>query len=115
MVTFKETLANDMKNVFTNTDEFGETCSYLSPAGVTTTGVKCVINRQSFVTELSNEAGLGATIVASRELVDVAIQGKLTATSGEVFVVYQILSIDNDSIIVTAMADMRFSPGGFRG
>lgn len=114
MATFKEILASDLKNVFTNTDEFGETCSYLSPAGVTTTGVKCVINRQSFVTELSNEAGLGATIVASRELVSIAIQGKLTATSGEVFVVYQILSIDDSSITAVAMADMRFSPGGFR-
>jgi Gpi18-like mannosyltransferase len=69
---------------------------------------------QGFINEMANTAGLGGTIVISRALVSApAIHGKITIAAG-VFVITQIISIDDDTVTVAAMADMRISPAGMR-
>lgn len=115
MTTFKQTLLDDMTNVFMQTDEFGELATYTSPAGTNTLNVPVCVNKQSFITELTDNAGLGGTIVVSRTvLTNVEIHGKITLSTGEVFVITQILASDDAAVTVMALADMRISPRGQR-
>lgn len=115
MVTLKEQMALDSVTVFANSDDFGESCTYLSPTGVTTNNVMAVVAKQSFVNEFNNYAGLSGTIAIARStLSNVAIHGKFTLASGEVFTVEQIISIDDDFVTVSALADARISPQGMR-
>lgn len=113
MVTFKAQMALDTQ-VFANSTEFAEVFSYLSPAGVTTAGVMVVAARQSFITEYSNHAGLSGTLAIARNtLSNAEIHGKLTGAT-EVFVIDQIIAIDDDFVTVSALADTRISPQGMR-
>ena len=115
MTTFKQALAADFTATFANPAEFGELAVYTSPAGVTTSSVPVVAAVQGFVNEMTNTAGLGGTIVISRAKVSApAIHGKITIAAG-VFVINQILSSDDDTVTVAAMADTRISPAGMRG
>lgn len=101
--------------VFTNNDEFGELMTYTSPAGVVTTNVQVVANKQSFIQEYDNYAGLGASLAVSRNTITtVEVHGKLTATDGTIFVIQQLFGIDDDFIMVSAVADVRISPAGMR-
>jgi hypothetical protein len=114
MTTFKAQLAADITGVFMNTLEFGELATYTSPAGVNTSNVPVCAAVQGFVNEMANTAGLGGTIVISRAKVSApAIHGKITIAAG-VFVITQIISIDDDTVTVAAMADVRISPAGMR-
>jgi len=114
MTTFKEALTEDFAAVFANPDEFGELAVYTSPAGVQTADVPVVAAAQGFINEMANTAGLGGTIVISRAKVSApAIHGKITVAAG-VFVITQIISIDDDTVTVSAMADTRISPAGMR-
>ncbi len=114
MTTFKQALSADFAAVFANPDEFGELGSYTSPAGAVTSNVLVVPAVQGFVNEMTNTAGLGGTIVISRASVsNPAIHGKITIAAG-VFVITQIISIDDDTVTVAAMADNRISPAGMR-
>jgi len=114
MTTFKAALASDISDVFMNTLEFGELGSYTSPAGDVTASVPVVAAVQGFINEMANTAGLGGTIVISRAKVSApAIHGKITIAAG-VFVITQIISIDDDTVTVAAMADTRISPAGMR-
>lgn len=114
MTTFKQALTADFAAVFANTSEFGELAVYTSPAGVQTANVPVVAAAQGFINEMANTAGLGGTIVISRALVSApAIHGKITIAAG-VFVITQIISIDDDTVTVAAMADNRISPAGMR-
>jgi hypothetical protein len=114
MTTFKQALAADFAAVFANPDENGELAVYTSPAGVQTADVPVVAAVQSFINEMANTAGLGGTIVIGRAKVSApAIHGKITIAAG-VFVITQIVSIDDDTVTVAAMADMRISPAGMR-
>lgn len=114
MTTFKQALTEDFAAVFANPDEFGELAVYTSPAGVQTADVPVVAAAQGFINEMANTAGLGGTIVISRAAVLApAIHGKITIAAG-VFVITQIISIDDDTVTVSAMADTRISPAGMR-
>lgn len=115
MTTFKQMMQDDITSVFMSNDEFGELASYTSPANVTTLNVPVCVNKQSFITELTDVAGLGGTIVVSRTVVNnVEMHGKIILSTGEVFVITQILATDDAAITVTALGDMRISPRGQR-
>ncbi len=114
-MTLKTQMAADVLGIFMDTDEFAETGTYTSPAGVITTGVKVVAAIQSFIQEMTNTAGLGATIVIPRATVSVVeIHGKITITAGA-FIINQIISKDDDTYTVAALGDTRISPAGMRG
>lgn len=114
MVTFKQQMALDVAT-FARTDEFGELMSYTSPAGVITNNVLVVAAKQNFVQEYDNYAGLGASLAVARNTINnVEIHGKLTSVDGSVFVVQQLYGIDDDFIMVSAVADVRISPAGMR-
>ncbi len=113
-MTLKTQMAADVLGIFMDTDEFAETGTYTSPAGVITTGVKVVAAIQSFIQEMTNTAGLGATIVIPRATVSVVeIHGKITITAGA-FIINQIISKDDDTYTVAALGDTRISPAGMR-
>lgn len=113
-MTLKTQMAADILGVFMDTDEFAETGTYTSPAGSVTTGVKVVAAIQSFIQEMTNTAGLGATIVIPRATVSVVeIHGKITITAGA-FIINQIISKDDDTYTVAALGDTRISPAGMR-
>jgi len=113
-MTLKTQMAADILGVFMDTDEFAETGTYTSPAGVVTAGVKVVAAIQSFIQEMTNTAGLGATIVIPRATVSVVeIHGKITITAGA-FIINQIISKDDDTYTVAALGDTRISPAGMR-
>lgn len=114
MVTFKDQMALDA-TTFANTDEFGELATYTAPDGTVTSNVLVVVAKQSFVQEYDNYAGLGASLAVARNTItNVEIHGKLTAADGTIFVIQQLFGIDDDFIMVSAVADVRISPAGMR-
>lgn len=113
-MTLKAQMAADIGGVFMNFDDFAELAVYTPPTGAAVSNVPVVAAVQGFVNEMANTAGLGGTIVISRALVSApAIHGKITIAAG-VFVITQIISIDDDTVTVAAMADTRISPAGMR-
>lgn len=114
-MTFKTQTAKDMKNVFCNTDEFGELAVYTAPNGTVTIDVRCTVAMNAFPQEFGDYSGVGAVITIDRTSLPIAhVHGELTLVNGDVFKVQMVINKDSDAITVTAIADIRISPQGMR-
>ena len=114
-MTLKTQMAADMISTFLETDDFAETVTYTTPAGVVSTGIKAVIAYDTFIQEYEGFAGRSASVVCSKAAIaSTEIHGYCTATTGEVLVIQQIGNSDSAAHTLICLSDKRISPGNMR-